>query len=149
MKLRSIRVKRLVLMITVIALSCLTSACAGAGDWTSEPLPGNYVVVRSNSESVQLCIPDDEDDMSAVPVAGPIITHIICNDDYILLKCRKPADSIKEYFERHYYIADVKRGEIYGPLEEEQFLKQCEELGFGELDWKSVDTLKKREEPES
>lgn len=148
MKFGSIWVKRLVL-ITVIALICLSSACAGAGDWMSEPLPGNYVVVRSNSESVQLCIPDDEDYTSAVPVAGPIITHIIYNDDYILLKCRKPADSIKEYFERHYYIADVKQGEIFGPLEKEPFLKQCEELGLGELDWKSVETLKKRDEPES
>ena len=90
MKSGSIWIKRFVL-ITVITLSCLTSACAGAGDWTSEPLPGNYVVVRSNSESVQLCIPDDEDYTSAVPVAGPIITHIIYNDDYILLQktCRQ------------------------------------------------------------
>lgn len=130
---------------------CFTAGCAGAGDWISEPLPGNFVVIRSNNDQVQLCIPD-EDFTGGAPVVGPVITKVSCNEEYLLLKVKEPVDQIesfkdlKEIFKRSYYIVTIESKEDSGPLSKEDFEKALEENQISEVVWQDVHDLPKMEE---
>lgn len=120
---------------------CFASACAGAGDWMSQPLPGNFIVIRSNNDQVQLCIPD-EDFTGGTPVVGPVITKISYNEEYLLLKVKEPS----KVFERNYYIVIVESKEVLGPFSEEDFREALKERNVTDITWQDIDDLPKMED---
>lgn len=143
-----IRKKGALLTVIMITLLLLTS-CAGVGDWTSEPLPGGYVVQRANTESVTLCSPEDESYDLTAPVIETFVTEIACNDHYIMVKRKDPIDSfadLKNIFKRDYYIVDVNKHHVLGPYEKNDFEKACTDLNISDIDWKDVDDLERVED---
>ncbi len=141
---RKICNKMFLLVISILTV-CFCISCAGIADWTSVRLSGDYAIVRSNTESTELCLMD-EDMMIGTPVAGKIVTKVACNEDYILAKCRQPVETITEwrnYFTRAYYIVDVKSKEAAGPYKKSDFEAACEDMGIPGLDWQSVNSLER------
>lgn len=139
---------RLCLLTVSIFVLCLCASCAGAADWTSVKLAGDYAVMRSNTETIQLCLMETDDMTVGTPTGGKMVTEVAYNEDYILEKCKEPADSISEWrnlFKRYYYIVDVKEGKTTGPYEKSDFETACEEMGIPSLDWKNVDGLERAE----
>lgn len=99
--------RSIVAAITIILL--LLTACAGLGDWTSEPLSGGYVVVRANTESVTLCFPEDESYDLMTPVIETRVTEVASNDDYIMVKRKDLVDSLadlKKICKQDYYTEE-------------------------------------------
>lgn len=107
----------------------------------SQPLPGNFIVIRSNNDQVQLCIPD-EDFTGGTPVVGPVITKISYNEEYLLLKVKEPS----KVFERNYYIVIVESKEVLGPFSEEDFREALKERNVTDITWQDIDDLPKMED---
>ena len=59
--------KKLTGIVCLLALMLTLTACAGAGDWKYEDLPGDYAVWRINSQEIPLVCVDD-DGLTAEPV---------------------------------------------------------------------------------
>ena len=140
--------KRIFQFALLIALIYLLTSCAGVGDWTSEPLPGGYVVQRANNRTVELCLPVDGSYFLTTPVIKPIVTAVAYNEDYILVKRKDIIDSfsdLKKLFQRDYYIFDVNKRHVAGPYEKKDFEKKCKKLKISDITWKDVSNLKKQE----
>lgn len=139
--------KRVLLTASVLAL-CLCASCAGAADWTSVKLAGDYAFVRSNTESTALCLMETEDMTIGTPVTSGIAEEAAYDEDYILVKCRLPVENIGEwrnYFKKYYYIVDVNEEKVSGPYEKAEFEEACEQMEAPSLDWQSVDSLERIE----
>ena len=139
--------KRALLAACVLAL-CLCASYAGAADWTSVKLAGDYAFVRSNAESTALCLMEAEDMMIGTPLTNGIAEETAYDEDYILVKCRLPVENIGEwrnYFKKYYYIVDINEEKVSGPYEKAEFEEVCGQTEIPSLDWKSVDSLERIE----
>ncbi|MGF6375342.1 hypothetical protein M2140_000376 [Clostridiales Family XIII bacterium PM5-7] len=142
--------KKVVTVISTILVIHLVSACAGAGDWTSEPLPGGYVVMRVNSENISLCMPSGES--LAEIIIEPYVTKVAYNDDYILVQRKDLVPEItsfkdlKKLFKRYYYFVEVDTQKVLGPYSKEKFEEKALELKVDDISWKRVKSLEKQDE---
>ncbi len=124
------------------------SACNGVGDWSVSGLPGGYEVWRINSETIELCLPDEEHPFLADSVVSTYVFELAYNDAFI---CAKRADvpegrNLKiDTSDPDHYIVDVNDRTCHGPFDEDGFYEAWQELGNGEeLEWMSLSALRKR-----
>ena len=62
--------KKLTGIVCLLALMLTLTACAGAGDWKYEDLPGDYAVWRINSQEIPLVCVDDDPYLFVSPKTG-------------------------------------------------------------------------------
>lgn len=113
-----------ILAVILLMLTFSLTACAGAGDWTYDMLPGDYEVWRINSEEKVL---GRRDGHALFHTIDESISEFCYNDSFIAVKT---ADS--------YYVVRVKDDTVIGPLTEDEF----NALHPGEMcDWISTDSM--------
>ena len=112
-------------LITVLILSLfLLSACAGAGDWVYDKLPGDYEIWRINSEDIALGVNMDGGLERSIDGS---VSEFCYNDSFIAVKS-----------DNDYYVVVVKKNTLVGPLSEEEFAA----LHPGTMcDWISTDSM--------
>lgn len=132
--------KTVSITICLVIIFLLTTACAGAGDWQSEPLSGGYTVMRANKKDISFCMPSD--DGLAEILIEPTVTKVACTDDYILVQ-RKESTKI---FKRYYYFVEIESKEILGPYSKKAFDELVSELNIDNISWEKAAKLERQEE---
>lgn len=123
-------------MISLIFL--LLYGCAGAGDYVVS-LPGGYSLLRGSAHMITINKNIDENIWSEAVIPAKI-TKLAWNEKYILakqlgLKRQYPNDpnntyEIPDESKVSYWILEVVEGKIYGPLTEDEFIKEKKELSI-------------------
>ena len=79
--------KKLTGIVCLLALMLTLTACAGAGDWKYEDLPGDYAVWRINSQEIPLVCVDD-DGLTAEPVVEGYVYAVAWDESTIYVQQR-------------------------------------------------------------
>lgn len=133
---------RLALLLLLIMIPL--SACAGAGDWNYDDLPGNFEVWRVNGKNVSLVLAN-ENGVTASTVVPTYVFEVGHTDRYIFAKQAEVSeDKVVNYSVVHYHIVDVNTAETFGPLDEQAFKEKLKELGIEEtVEWIDLKAMKK------
>ena len=122
-------------MITVILSLVLLSGCAGLGDYDID-LPGNYSVVRTAAHQVTIA-PKTSDTSWGSNIIPTKVTELAWDDTYILAKQvglkEDPNNNSYQIPNRedvHFWMVEIKSGNVFGPLDEEGFRDKRNELGI-------------------
>lgn len=109
----------------------LFSGSAGSDDWEYKLVPGDYEVVRVNSEEIVLA--STEDGEYKTDVVGSYISAFWYDDRYIVLK-QYPGRKDGNY-DRYYYCVDTQTDELFGPLGDDEFSSLRVKLGIRIEKW--------------
>ncbi|MEB1808371.1 MAG: DUF3997 domain-containing protein [Bacillaceae bacterium] len=122
-------------LITVILSLVLLSGCAGLGDYDID-LPGNYSVVRTAAHQVTIA-PKTSDTSWGSNIIPTKVTELAWDDTYILAKQvglkEDPNNNSYQIPNRedvHFWMVEIKSGNVFGPLDEEGFRDKRNELGI-------------------
>jgi hypothetical protein len=127
----------------------MLTGCAGLADYSYD-LPGDYSIVRTSAHQVTIAPKISESNWGS-DIIPKKVTEVAWDDNYILAKqlglMNDPSSSngyqIPNNDEFYYWIIEFKNGEVFGPLDEEGFIKMKNDLGiFDDLILKNVETLK-------
>ena len=131
-----------ILLMAVIALAVfllmrplvrsVLSGFAGQGDWEYKALPGDYEIVRVNSEDIRLAT-TEEDGSHGHEAVGPYISAFWHDERYIVVK-QYPGKKDGNY-DRFYYCVDTETDEIFGPLDDRAYSSMCREKGIQIEKW--------------
>lgn len=143
--------KSILKCLLIISLSMILYGCAGAGDFDID-LSGGYSLIRSSAHMVTINKRESEAIWGEAIIPAKVI-ELAWNDNYILakregLKLRNPDNpddryEIPDESKIDYWILDVENGEVYGKLNEQDFIKKKNELGVpNSLILKDVDSYK-------
>ena len=83
--------KKLTGIVCLLALVLALTACAGAGDWKYEELPGDYAVWRINSREIPL-VRVDADGLTAEPVVEGYVYAVAWDENTIYVQQRAEKD---------------------------------------------------------
>ena len=83
--------KKLTDIVCLLALVLALTACAGAGDWKYEELPGDYAVWRINSREIPL-VRVDADGLTAEPVVEGYVYAVAWDENTIYVQQRAEKD---------------------------------------------------------
>ena len=133
--------KKLTAIVCLLALVLALTACAGAGDWKYEELPGDYAVWRINSQEIPL-VRVDEDGLTAAPVVEGYVYAVAWDENTIYVQQR----AAKDKGDMAYYMVALDSGTVSGPYTEAEFAAACAEqdmdaanIGWQEQkDWNKV-----------
>ena len=113
----------------------LLSGCAGLGDYDID-LPGNYSVVRTAAHQVTIA-PKTSDTSWGSNIIPTKVTELAWDDTYILAKQvglkEDPNNNSYQIPNRedvHFWMVEIKSGNVFGPLDEEGFRDKRNELGI-------------------
>ena len=131
-----------ILLMAVIALAVfllmrplvrsVLSGFAGQGDGEYKALPGDYEIVRVNSEDIRLAM-TEEDGSHGHEAVGPYISAFWHDERYIVVK-QYPGKKDGNY-DRFYYCVDTETDEIFGPLDDRAYSSMCREKGIQIEKW--------------
>ena len=136
------------LMLPLFSLLLLTG-CAGLADYSLD-LPGNYSIVRTSAHQVTLA-PKISDTHWGSNVIPSKITEATWDDNYILVKQLGLMDDpnssngyqVPNKDDEYFWILEIKSGNVFGPLDEEQFVEKKLELSISEnVQLKKIEDLK-------
>lgn len=133
--------KKLTGIVCLLALMLTLTACAGAGDWKYEDLPGDYAVWRINSQEIPLVCVDD-DGLTAKPVVEGYVYAVAWDESTIYVQQRAEKDK----GDMAYYAVALDSGAVSGPYIETEFAAACAEQGVdaanigwqAQKDWNKV-----------
>jgi hypothetical protein len=97
-------------------------------DWSYE-LPNNYVIWRVNSRKI-IC-GKKETENSVSNIGGNYVTKFRYNEQYVCLQCADVSGGLSEDIDEsnpQYYIVDTMNDKVVGPLLEEKFEEELDEL---------------------
>ena len=95
--------------VAVLALVLALTACAGAGDWKYEELPGDYAVWRINSREIPL-VRVDADGLTAEPVVEGYVYAVAWDENTIYVQQR----AAKDKGDMAYYMVALDSGTQIG-----------------------------------
>ena len=127
----------------------MLTGCAGLADYSLD-LPGNYSIVRTSAHQVKVAlkISDSHWGSDVIPTK---VTEVAWDDSYILAKqlglVNDPKSSngyqIPNNDDVHFWILEIKSGEVFGPLDEVNFVEKKNEFGISEsVILKKIEDLK-------
>ena len=127
----------------------MLTGCAGLADYSLD-LPGNYSIVRTSAHQVKVAlkISDSHWGSDVIPTK---VTEVAWDDSYILAKqlglVNDPKSSngyqIPKNDDVHFWILEIKSGEVFGPLDEVNFVEKKNEFGISEsVILKKIEDLK-------
>ena len=116
--------RKLTGIVCLLALMLTLTACAGAGDWKYEDLPGDYAVWRINSQEIPLVCVDD-DGLTAEPVVEGYVYAVAWDESTIYVQQRAEKDK----GDMAYYAVALDSGAVSGPYTETEFAAACAEQG--------------------
>ena len=127
----------------------MLTGCAGLADYSLD-LPGNYSIVRTSAHQVKVA-PKISDSHWGSDVIPTKVTEVAWDDNYILAKqlglVNDPKSSngyqIPNNDDVHFWILEIKSGEVLGPLDEVNFVEKKNEFGISEsVILKKIEDLK-------
>lgn len=138
--------KKLPIYLLIVILSLTLYGCAGLADFEID-LSGGYQLVRSSADYVYVY-------SGSSTVIPKKVIEIAWDDDYILAKQlglkRKYPDNpnntteIPDESKVNYWIIDINKSKVYGPLTDKDFTEKKKELSIsGKLVLKKVSYYKK------
>ncbi|MGE7024408.1 DUF3997 domain-containing protein [Solibacillus cecembensis] len=136
------------LVMVFISLIMLTG-CAGLADYSLD-LPGNYSIVRTSAHQVKVA-PKISESHWGSDVIPTKVTEVAWDDNYILAKqlglVNDPKSSngyqIPNNDDVHFWILEIKSGEVFGPLDEVNFVEKKNEFDISEsVILKKIEDLK-------
>lgn len=104
--------KKLTGIVCLLALMLTLTACAGAGDWKYEDLPGDYAVWRINSQEIPLVCVDD-DGLTAEPVVEGYVYAVAWDESTIYVQQRAEKDK----GDMAYYAVALDSGAVSGLIQ--------------------------------
>ena len=107
--------KKLTGIVCLLALVLALTACAGAGDWKYEELPGDYAVWRINRREIPL-VRVDADGLTAEPVVEGYVYAVAWDENTIYVQQRAEKDK----GDMAYYMVALDSGTVSGPYTETQ-----------------------------
>lgn len=109
------------LIITLLVLS----GCAGAADYDID-LSGNYSLLKGSAHDVKIQpkISADVWDANDSKIVPAEVIEIGWNDDYIIAK------QLTNQKEHNFWIIDVEKEQVIGPLNELDFIGKKKEYGI-------------------
>ena len=116
--------KKLTGIVCLLALMLTLTACAGAGDWKYEDLPGDYAVWRINSQEIPLVCVDD-DGLTAEPVVEGYVYAAAWDESTIYVQQRAEKDK----GDMAYYAVALDSGQR--PLYRDGVCRGLREAGRG------------------
>ena len=124
-------------VLCVMSLHFLTG-CAGLGDYSVD-LPGEYSVVRVSAHMVTIAHKEGESSWGSNIIPSKV-TELAWDDDYIFAKqlgLKQDPNSnngikIPNEDDVHFWILEVKTGEVFGPFGEIGFSEKKNELSISE-----------------
>lgn len=121
-----------VLLVSLVLAMCL-SACAGTQDWVFTDLPGSYEIWRINSQTISLVRRNSEH--GGEVVVDSYVCEIAWTDAYLFAQKKDTKETSDS--EMCFYIVQVEGNQVTGPLSEEEFEAQLEQLEMvhDDLDW--------------
>ena len=142
------RMKSLYFSFCILTLLCLTMvlcngccllALSGRGDYQTEPLVEDYVILRISAENIILAKGSEPWEI----VIESKITHVAWNQAFLCVQQiepnRKPTVGGLPVT---YYIVSVHENTTYGPMTKQEFESQCNALEIGDLcSWIKVEDL--------
>lgn len=121
--------KKLTGIVCLLALVLALTACAGAGDWKYEELPGDYAVWRINSREIPL-VRVDADGLTAEPVVEGYVYAVAWDENTIYVQqCAE-----KDKGDMAYYMVALDSGTVSGPYTETELAAACAEQGVDAAD---------------
>ena len=116
------------IIITTLLFLFLTG-CAGAGDWKYTDLPGDYELLRTSANNINLAKANPESDVLATNIIEGYITQFIVSGDYILVTNEKDDSTL-------YYIVNAKDDAIQEFESEDELFDAANQCGItSELEW--------------
>lgn len=123
-------------LILVVTLLFILTSCSGTADYSID-LPGDYSVVRTSAHQVNIS-PKEDENIWGSDVIPPKVVEVAWDGNYILAKQYGLIDDpdssdgyqIPDIDDVHFWIFNYKLGEVYGPLDEENFSRKKNELGI-------------------
>ncbi|MGN0351503.1 MAG: hypothetical protein ACI4ES_07610 [Roseburia sp.] len=121
--------KRTINLIAIFFLFLFLTGCAGAGDWKYTDLPGDYELLRTSANNINLAKADPESDVLANNIIEGYITQFIVSGDYILVTNEKDDSML-------YYIVNAKDDTIQEFESEDELFDVANQCGItSELEW--------------
>ena len=125
--------KKLSLLSAILALAFLLSACAGVGDWASEPLAADFEIWRLSAHNIKLVKRTSEH--SARTVVEAEVYAVAWDENTIFVQHEPMAEVNAQYTkephgELDYYILFVSSEELLGPFTLSAFEEACESRGL-------------------
>ncbi|PQD93653.1 hypothetical protein CYL18_18785 [Pradoshia eiseniae] len=133
--------------ITIISLLFLTG-CPGASDYDID-LPDNYSIVRTSANEVTIAPKTSKDSWGSTIIPAKV-TEVGWDDQYIIAKQinidseSSNGSGIPDEQEYHFWIIQIKTGEVTGPLDDLSLTKKKEEYRISnDIVLKKIEDLKK------
>lgn len=128
--------RRSVYIVLLICMFFLLTGCAGLSDWDYGEIPGDYIIVRCNSQHIYLC----KDEGSGGPILIKETVVAFCYNTKFIGLQRVPTTTFAEFdpeevyaSEAEFYLVDAETREIYGPLTEEAYNSKLVSLGVSDM----------------
>lgn len=141
-----IRLDRISRTFLAVLLLITLASCAGAGDWTYEDLPGDYLLIRANSRNIALLKRSGQGG-TGTTIIPAYVSEISYTEQYIFVKHAAVPEEMDipiDITEVDYYLIEVGTDTLCGPYDRDGFDMMCETLGIAPRQWQKTTDLPNR-----
>ena len=112
----------------------LLSGFKGSDNWEYKLLPGEYEIVRVDSEAIELVSTEEGEKQNDGAVVVDAYISAFWHDDRFIVVKQYPGRKDGNY-DRYYYCIDTQTEEIFGPLDDDAYASLRVKLGIRIEKW--------------